>query len=250
MNVEPSAHSGGGDFAWWLLGESPATAQNLEAGKPPAQIFSNTCSICHKSSRGLLKTVEPGSLPAFLRQHYTTSTDMASVMSAYVLSNGAALLRGETMTLQGRDAKTSTGGKPSAAPEQGAPSAIIAEPGARQKSAKDSAKDSAKESGKDSGKGKPARPELSHPEPANNNEVKEAKPESMPDTGTETAKVGSPNVSEKDSDIPKAPSAEEAASSPDHPLTIDTGPVPAPVAAQVDEPPLPPAGPPIPPISH
>ncbi len=127
------------------LGESPATAQNLEAGKPSAQIFSSTCSICHKSSRGLLKTVEPGSLPAFLRQHYTTSTDMASAMSAFVLSNGAALRAGgDNLTLQGRDAKTGTGAKPAATPEQGAPSAIIAEPGVRQKSAKDSAKDLAR----------------------------------------------------------------------------------------------------------
>jgi hypothetical protein len=37
----------------------------------------------------LLKTVAPGSLPSFLRQHYTTSSDMASLLSAYLISNGA-----------------------------------------------------------------------------------------------------------------------------------------------------------------
>jgi hypothetical protein len=69
----------------------PAQAQatNLEAGKAPSQIFAGTCTACHRSPRGLLKTVSPGSLPGFLRQHYTTSPDMASSLSAYLISNGA-----------------------------------------------------------------------------------------------------------------------------------------------------------------
>src|SRR6266702_1674093 len=66
-----------------------AQAQNLEAGKSPSQIFAGTCTICHKSPRGLLKTVAPGSLPGFLRQHYTTSSDMAGVLASYLVSNGA-----------------------------------------------------------------------------------------------------------------------------------------------------------------
>ena len=64
--------------------------ENLDAGKSPSQIFSNTCSACHKSPRGLLKSVSASSLPGFLRQHYTTGTDMASVLSSYLISNGAA----------------------------------------------------------------------------------------------------------------------------------------------------------------
>src|SRR2546428_13561358 len=67
-----------------------ARAENLDAGKSPSQIFSNTCSACHKSPRGLLKSVSSSSLPGFLRQHYTTGTDMASVLSSYLISNGAA----------------------------------------------------------------------------------------------------------------------------------------------------------------
>src|SRR5689334_3641299 len=51
----------------------PVQAQeNLDAGKSPSQLFAGTCSACHKSPRGLLKTVPAGSLPGFLRQHYTT----------------------------------------------------------------------------------------------------------------------------------------------------------------------------------
>src|SRR3984885_846235 len=69
----------------------PAQAQatNLEAGKSPSQIFAGTCTACHKSPRGLLKSVPASSLPGFLRQHYTTSSDMASVLSSYLVSNGA-----------------------------------------------------------------------------------------------------------------------------------------------------------------
>jgi hypothetical protein len=67
----------------------PVRAQNLEAGKSPSQIFASTCTACHKSPRGLLKTVPAGSLPGFLRQHYTTSPDMASLLSSYLISNGA-----------------------------------------------------------------------------------------------------------------------------------------------------------------
>ncbi|MGY4505673.1 hypothetical protein ACVWYH_009630 [Bradyrhizobium sp. GM24.11] len=63
-----------------------AQATNLEAGKAPSQIFGQTCNACHKSPRGLLKTVAPGSLPGFLRQHYTTSPDMAGVLASYLIS--------------------------------------------------------------------------------------------------------------------------------------------------------------------
>jgi hypothetical protein len=96
---------------------APVRAQNLEAGKSPSQIFSGTCAACHKGARGLLKTVAPGSLPGFLRQHYTTSSEMASVLSAYLISNGATDTRytgGQPK--QGKDAK-----QEAARPQQGAP---------------------------------------------------------------------------------------------------------------------------------
>lgn len=71
------------------LSAESARAQNLEAGKSPAQIFASTCTVCHKSPRGLLKSVPAGSLPGFLRQHYTTSSDMAGVLASYLIANGA-----------------------------------------------------------------------------------------------------------------------------------------------------------------
>lgn len=75
--------------------------ENLEAGKTPAQIFSGTCNACHKSPRGLLKSVSASSLPGFLRQHYTTSSDMASVLSSYLVANGATDTRPQGR--QGKD---------------------------------------------------------------------------------------------------------------------------------------------------
>jgi hypothetical protein len=97
----------------------PAQAQatNLEAGKAPSQIFAGTCTACHKSPRGLLKTVSPGSLPGFLRQHYTTSPDMASSLSAYLISNGATDTRyGGGAAKPDKDAKSEA--RPGSSPEQ------------------------------------------------------------------------------------------------------------------------------------
>jgi hypothetical protein len=117
-----------------------AQAQNLEAGKSPSQIFAGTCNACHKSPRGLLKTVPAGSLPGFLRQHYTTSGDMASLLSSFLISNGASDTRYVgTQPKPGKDAQSEA--KPGAAPEQldrfgrrlrpGAPSQEAAKPDAQ-----------------------------------------------------------------------------------------------------------------------
>jgi len=59
-------------------------AENLDAGKSPAQIFSSTCSACHRSPRGLLKNTPASSLPGFLRQHYTSGSQTAAILAAYL----------------------------------------------------------------------------------------------------------------------------------------------------------------------
>ena len=83
-----------------------AQATNLEAGKTPAQIFAGTCNACHKAPRGLLKTVPASSLSSFLRQHYTTSPEMAGVLASYLISNGASDTR-----LSGAEKKGAKEGK-------------------------------------------------------------------------------------------------------------------------------------------
>lgn len=75
--------------AMLALTGAESRAQNLEAGKSPGQIFSATCTACHRSPRGLLRSVPPSSLPSFLREHYTTSRDMAQQLSGFLIANGA-----------------------------------------------------------------------------------------------------------------------------------------------------------------
>ncbi|HXO71227.1 MAG TPA: hypothetical protein VN838_19865 [Bradyrhizobium sp.] len=101
----------------------PVRAQNLEAGKSPSQIFSGTCAACHKGARGLLKTVAPGSLPGFLRQHYTTSSEMASVLSSYLISNGATDTRyiGNQPKQGSKDARQEPQGAPTQLDRYGRP---------------------------------------------------------------------------------------------------------------------------------
>jgi hypothetical protein len=109
------------------IGSAHAQVTNLEAGKSPSQIFAGTCNACHKSPRGLLKTVPASSLPSFLRQHYTTSSDMASVLASFLVSNGANDTRyqgKQDQAKQGKDAKqeprpdTRQEARPAAPPDQ------------------------------------------------------------------------------------------------------------------------------------
>jgi mono/diheme cytochrome c family protein len=78
-------------FSPWMLGLlalgplAPAIGQNLDAGKSGAQIFSEVCSNCHRSPREFRSN--PGT--SFLREHYTTGSEMASTMSAYLSGAGA-----------------------------------------------------------------------------------------------------------------------------------------------------------------
>jgi hypothetical protein len=104
------------------LAAPPARAQNLEAGKSPSQIFSGTCTACHKGARGLLRTVAPGSLAGFLRQHYTTSSEMAGVLASYLISNGATDTRYQGGQPKGtRDARQEPAGEPSQLDRSGRP---------------------------------------------------------------------------------------------------------------------------------
>lgn len=103
-------------IAGFLAAPALAQNQNLEAGKSPSQIFAGTCTACHKSPRGLLRTVAPSSLQGFLRQHYTTSPQMASLLAGFLVSNGAADTR--RVADQPRSGRGEPETKPSGAPDQ------------------------------------------------------------------------------------------------------------------------------------
>lgn len=274
-------------FVLGCFGAIPADAQNLEAGKPPSQIFSSTCSLCHKSSRGLLKSVSPGSLPGFLRQHYTTSTDMAAAMSAYVLSNGAANAApgGGNLTKQGQEAKTGPKPTQEPGPEQAAkgrkPTREASRPDAdglqngapdpqtmtaRQKAAAErrAARQAAREAAKAGKDPAPPKIEARHEAPKDAPSA-DAKPDAdkadaAKDSGkTETAKVDgtrpdpvpavtpAPKEDTKSAEVAAVPPKDDT---PSGPLTIDMGPAPVPPKAVPVGPPPVPAGKPEPPISR
>jgi hypothetical protein len=58
---------------------TPAQAQDLDAGKSAAQLFGEVCTACHKSARELKRPTA-----AFLRQHYTSSSEAASAIAGYL----------------------------------------------------------------------------------------------------------------------------------------------------------------------
>jgi hypothetical protein len=66
------------------LASSAALAQDLTAGKTPAQLFGSDCSACHRTPAGLAKNRDAPTLAAFLRQHYTTNPNSAGALAAYV----------------------------------------------------------------------------------------------------------------------------------------------------------------------
>jgi hypothetical protein len=102
-------------IAGFLAAPALAQNQNLEAGKSPSQIFAGTCTACHKGPRGLLRTVPPGSLQGYLRQHYTTSPEMASLLAGFLVSNGAADTRhvaDQPKSGRGERPETRLGGAP------------------------------------------------------------------------------------------------------------------------------------------
>jgi len=68
---------------------SPSRAQtNIDQGKSAAEIFTEDCAACHKTTRGLANGRNNLTLSIFLREHYTASRDQAAALAAYVLNSG------------------------------------------------------------------------------------------------------------------------------------------------------------------
>ena len=68
----------------------PAAAQDYSAGKSAAQLFQSDCTACHKTSAGLAKGMDARGLTGFLREHYTTKTESAAALAAYLVSGAGA----------------------------------------------------------------------------------------------------------------------------------------------------------------
>ena len=181
-----------------------AQAQNLEAGKSPSQIFAGTCSACHKSPRGLLKTVPAGSLGGFLRQHYTTSPDMANVLSSYLASNGATDTRYVGAQKGGKDGAKDGAG------------------------AKDGTKDAAREAKSDARPpeqldrfGRRQRPAAASQEAARPEARPESRPEARPEPRPEAKPDSEPREAARPEAEEPAPQAEPSSSRPGRNKRLD-----------------------------
>jgi hypothetical protein len=73
-------------------GCAPASAQDLTAGKSPAQLFRTDCAECHRSPSAVASNGDVRMLADFLREHYTTKPETAGALAAYV--SGFAASRG------------------------------------------------------------------------------------------------------------------------------------------------------------
>lgn len=192
-----------------------AQATNLEAGKTPSQIFAQTCNACHKGPRGLLKSVSPGSLPGFLRQHYTTSPDMAGILASYLVSNGAADTRYQAK--DGKDKKDGAkeekeantapgragehhGRRPrsqDAAKPDGEAAAPAAEGAGRKRAARPAEDGSKLEGRKGKRRGKPGTeeaPKADAAAPASEGEKSKSKPEPKPESKSESRPEPKPDA--------------------------------------------------------
>jgi mono/diheme cytochrome c family protein len=82
---------GFGSLALALALASPAGAQgNLDQGKTGAQLFASGCAGCHKSAQSVSNTKWFFGLESYLRQHYTSSSESAAILAAYLKGQGKA----------------------------------------------------------------------------------------------------------------------------------------------------------------
>jgi hypothetical protein len=102
-----------------LLAAAPwgtALGQNLDAGKPPSQIFSEVCANCHRSTREVRNATA-----SFLREHYTTGSEMASSVAAYLASGAADRAPGQPAQPKRPPAPTTAAAAPPTPPAPVAP---------------------------------------------------------------------------------------------------------------------------------
>ena len=73
--------------AMLTLASGAAQAENLDAGKSAAALFSSSCATCHSSPRGLAKDRGSSGLTSFLEEHYTSGPQSAAALAAYLIAN-------------------------------------------------------------------------------------------------------------------------------------------------------------------
>jgi hypothetical protein len=101
-----------------VVGGSAWPQGNIDAGKTPAQMFSDTCATCHRRPQDLKSRASA----SFLRQHYMSGAQEAAAMASYLAGvpsapKGAKDAKGKALTQpqtqpqtpqQAQDAKAKT----------------------------------------------------------------------------------------------------------------------------------------------
>jgi hypothetical protein len=67
-----------------MVASDAAPAENLEAGKSGARLFTSNCASCHHTPKGLGRRSNPFLLTNFLQLHYTASRASAGELAAYL----------------------------------------------------------------------------------------------------------------------------------------------------------------------
>jgi len=203
-----------------LLCPALAKAQtNLDQGKSPAQIFATVCVECHKEPHGLAKGRSGSALADFLREHYTTNSQQAAALAAYVLGGRSA---DTGAAPQGRGAKPAPEHASVEEPKSNRQGRLSAKPEERSKrtpsgrAAKPAEQDSDEE---------PTimRPVLTPPGATAHNRRKEKEPRTAPPTATTTEPDAGPH--------PPAAAAAEPTPASEPPPREQSAPAPAATAA-------------------
>jgi len=77
------ARLGVGFLALALAGSAGAQG-NLDQGKTGAQLYASACATCHRSAQSVSKTKWFFGFESFLRDHYTSSSESAAILAAYL----------------------------------------------------------------------------------------------------------------------------------------------------------------------
>jgi len=99
-----------------LLASTAVQAQNLDQGKSAERLFADSCTACHRSPRGLAKGRYRLTLMLFLKEHYSTSSDTASELAAYLASVDTPQPSGRPRAASGKPLRPAKPRPPAPAP--------------------------------------------------------------------------------------------------------------------------------------
>ena len=91
------------------LASANRAQENLDRNQSGPKLFAASCVQCHKSARGLAKGRISFTLSYYLRSHYTSSSDTASVLTAYLQSVDTPPAKAKRATGKTQTSKADTG---------------------------------------------------------------------------------------------------------------------------------------------